>query len=97
MIPRLDIWGAEGYNLYGYVNSNGGEMDHGKKIRIVTQGGTFYLDVDGRPDGAESILPKFLAQSVQPGSGDLGEFMLDDCGFRLTSTPTGIIRITEKL
>ena len=46
-------------------------MDHGKKIRVVTQRGTFYLDVDGRPDGAESELPKFLAERESPSGGSI--------------------------
>ena len=74
-------------------------MDHGKKIkkiRVVTQGGTFYLDVDGRPDGAESMLPKFLAQKAQPGSGDFGEFMLDDFDVQRLSEEAFLYRLRRE-
>jgi len=52
-------------------------MEHGKKIRVVTQRGTFYLDVNGRPDGAEAVLPRFIARKDSPAEG-FEEFTLDD-------------------
>jgi tetratricopeptide (TPR) repeat protein len=54
-------------------------MDHGKKVRVVTPRGVFYLEIEGRPDGAEAVLPQLLAQSEQHPSSDFPkEFKLDD-------------------
>ncbi len=44
----------------------------------MTQRGTFYLDVDGRPDGAEAVLPYFLVEKDNPSDDDFSEFHLDD-------------------
>jgi hypothetical protein len=52
-------------------------MEHGKKIRVVTQRGTLYLDVEGRPDGADAELPRFLARKHDVAAG-FGEFALQD-------------------
>ncbi len=53
------------------------KLEHGKKIRVVTQHGTLYLEVDGRPDGAEAMLPHFLIGKDNP-SNDFSEFHLDE-------------------
>jgi len=70
-------------------------MDHGKKIRVVTQRGTFYLDVDGRPDGAESELPKFLAEKETPSEG-FGEFNLDDTDVQSLSEEAFLYRLRRE-
>lgn len=70
-------------------------MDHGKKIRVVTQRGTFYLDVDGRPDGAESELPRFLAEKDN-SSGDFGEFRLDDADVQSLSEEAFLYRLRRE-
>jgi hypothetical protein len=70
-------------------------MDHGKKIRVVTQRGTFYLDVDGRPDGAESELPKFLGKRESP-SGGFGEFNLDDANVQGLSEEAFLYRLRRE-
>ena len=70
-------------------------MDHGKKIRVVTQRGTFYLDVDGRPDGAESELPKFLAERESPSEG-FGEFNLDDANVQGLSEEAFLYRLRRE-
>jgi hypothetical protein len=70
-------------------------MDHGKKIRVVTQQGTIYLDVDGRPDGAESELPKFLAQKENPSEG-FGELNLDDADVQSLSEEAFLYRLRRE-
>lgn len=70
-------------------------MDHGKKIRVVTQQGTIYLDVDGRPDGAESELPKFLAQKESSGEGFV-EFHLDDADVQSLSEEAFLYRLRRE-
>jgi hypothetical protein len=53
-------------------------MNHGKKIRVVTQRGTFYLFVDGKPDGGESVLPKFLGKKAKYIAENFDAFLLSD-------------------
>jgi hypothetical protein len=70
-------------------------MDHGKKIRVVTQRGAIYLDVDGRPDGAESELPRFLAER-DSSSGGFGEFSLDDANVQGLSEEAFLYRLRRE-
>lgn len=53
-------------------------MNHGKKIRVVTQRGTFYLYVDGKPDGSEPMLPKFLEHKTEHTRNTYENFVLSD-------------------
>jgi len=71
-------------------------MDHGKKIRVVTQRGTFYLDIDGRPDGAEPSLPAFLEQRDQhpPNVSDL--FILNDLDVQSLSEEAFLYRLRRE-
>jgi hypothetical protein len=70
-------------------------MEHGKKIRVVTQRGTFYLDVDGRPDGASPELPKFL-EKKERASLNLSEFTLDDSEVQQLSEEAFLYRLRRE-
>ncbi len=70
-------------------------MEHGKKIRVVTQRGTFYLEVDGRPDGAEAMLPHFLTEKDNPPD-DYGEFHLDDSDVQGLSEEAFLYRLRRE-
>ncbi|GAB4347225.1 MAG: hypothetical protein Kow0099_29120 [Candidatus Abyssubacteria bacterium] len=70
-------------------------MEHGKKIRVVTQRGTFYLDVDGRPDGASPELPKFLQRREQAHL-DLSTFTLDDSEVQRLSEEAFLYRLRRE-
>ena len=71
-------------------------MNHGKKIRVVTQRGTFYLDVDGRPDGADPVLPKFLERKEQPSTENFREFILDDFDVQRLSEEAFLYRLRRE-
>jgi hypothetical protein len=71
-------------------------MEHGRKIRVVTQRGTFYLDVDGRPDGAEPMLPKFLKQKAQLPSERFGPFTLNDSDVQQLSEEAFLYRLRRE-
>jgi hypothetical protein len=69
-------------------------MYHGKKIRVVTQRGTLYLQVDGRPDGAEPVLPGFLNQKDQLSAG--GSFILGDFDVQSLSEEAFLYRLRRE-
>ncbi len=71
-------------------------MEHGRKIRVVTQKGTFYLDVDGRPDGAEAILPKYLKKRAKTVSEECGCFFLDDSDVQQLSEEAFLYRLRRE-
>lgn len=70
-------------------------MEHGKKIRVVTQRGTFFLEVDGRPDGAEAVLPHFLTEKDNPSNG-FSEFNLDDSDVQGLSEEAFLYRLRRE-
>ena len=70
-------------------------MEHGKKIRVVTQRGTFFLEVDGRPDGAEAVLPHFLTEKEDP-SESFGELNLDDSDVQGLSEEAFLYRLRRE-
>ncbi|MBI5118936.1 UvrB/UvrC motif-containing protein [Candidatus Poribacteria bacterium] len=71
-------------------------MEHGRKIRVVTQKGTFYLDVDGRPDGSEPILPRYLKQKTQSLSEGWDCFSLDDADVQQLSEEAFLYRLRRE-
>jgi hypothetical protein len=71
-------------------------MDHGKKIRVVTQRGTFYLDIDGRPDGAEPSLPAFLKQKDKHSPDASGIFALNDLDVQRLSEEAFLYRLRRE-
>jgi hypothetical protein len=71
-------------------------MEHSRKIRVVTQRGTFYLDVDGRPDGGEPILPEYLRKkkiSILQGEAF---FALDDTDVQKLSEEAFLYRLRRE-
>lgn len=71
-------------------------MEHGKKIRVVTPRGTFYLEVDGRPDGAEPLLPKFLKKRADHIPEGEEPFQLDDSDVQLLSEEAFLYRLRRE-
>ena len=71
-------------------------MEHGRKIRVVTQRGTFYLEVDGRPDGAQPVLPRFLKQKTQLALDSFGPFMLEDSDVQQLSEEAFLYRLRRE-
>ena len=70
-------------------------MEHGKKIRVVTQRGTLYLEVEGRPDGAEAELPRFLTR-MGDISENLGEFTIEDEDVQILSKEAVLYRLRRE-
>lgn len=70
-------------------------MEHGRKIRVVTGRGTFYLDVDGRPDGATPELPRFLRRKAQHAD-DVGLFVLSDSDVQRLSEEAFLYRLRRE-
>jgi len=83
-------------NCAGLVEAGLSNMNHGKKIRVVTQRGTFYLEIEGRPDGAESVLPEYLAQKEQPPEGNFDGFSLDDLAVQHLSEEAVLYRLRRE-
>jgi hypothetical protein len=71
-------------------------MDHGKKIRVVTQNGTFYLNVDGRPDGGESMLSKYMQQRSQHIKEHFEAFVLSDFDVQSLSEEAFLYRLRRE-
>jgi len=71
-------------------------MYHGKKIRVVTPRGTLYLQVDGRPDGAEPVLPGFLSQKDQSSIGCSGSLVLGDFDVQSLSEEAFLYRLRRE-
>jgi hypothetical protein len=71
-------------------------MDHGKKIRVVTQRGTFYLNVDGRPDGGTSVLPKFMKERTRHLSDNYENFLLSDFDVQSLSEEAFLYRLRRE-
>ncbi len=71
-------------------------MDHGKKIRVVTQTGTFYLEIDGRPDGAGAVLPEILARKEQSCPDSFEEFTLGDVDVQRLSEEAFLYRLRRE-
>lgn len=71
-------------------------MDHGKKIRVVTQRGTFYLDIDGRPDGAEPSLPAFLKLKDKHSLNPSRPFSLSDLDVQSLSEEAFLYRLRRE-
>jgi hypothetical protein len=71
-------------------------MEHNRKIKVVTERGTFYLDVDGRPDGAKPILPKFLRKRTRVSSEGFGSLMLDDAEVQRLSEEAFLYRLRRE-
>ncbi len=71
-------------------------MEHSRKIKIVTQRGTFYLDIDGRPDGGEALLPQFLQKKSQSLSEGSGCFILDDIEVQQLSEEAFLYRLRRE-
>lgn len=71
-------------------------MEHSRKIRVVTQRGTFYLDVDGRPDGAEPLLPEYLKRKKLTDLQSSGSFALDDSDVQRLSEEAFLYRLRRE-
>ncbi|RJP70939.1 MAG: hypothetical protein C4532_08380 [Candidatus Abyssobacteria bacterium SURF_17] len=71
-------------------------MEHSKKIRVVTQRGTFYLEVDGRPDGADPVLPKFLRKKANISCEGFNAFSLDDSEVQQLSEEAFLYRLRRE-
>ena len=71
-------------------------MEHSRKIKIVTQRGTFYLDIDGRPDGAEPLLPQFLQKKSHFAAEGSGCFMLSDSEVQQLSEEAFLYRLRRE-
>ncbi|RJP19910.1 MAG: hypothetical protein C4520_11970 [Candidatus Abyssobacteria bacterium SURF_5] len=69
-------------------------MEHSRKIRVVTQRGTFYLDVDGRPDGADPVLPEYLKRKKE--AQGVGIFVLDDSDVQRLSEEAFLYRLRRE-
>jgi len=71
-------------------------MDHGKKIRIVTQRGIFYFNVDGRPDGSDSVLPRFVDQKAKHLKESFEAFTLSDYDVQSLSEEAFLYRLRRE-
>jgi hypothetical protein len=71
-------------------------MEHSRKIRVVTQRGTFYLNVDGRPDGAPPILPEYLKKRKSCHSQGDCSFSLDDAEVQKLSEEAFLYRLRRE-
>ena len=71
-------------------------MNHGKKIRIVTQRGTFYFNADGRPDGGDSVLPRFVEQKAHHVEESFEAFALSDYDVQCLSEEAFLYRLRRE-
>ena len=71
-------------------------MDHGKKIRIVTDRGTFYFNVDGRPDGGDSVLPNFIEKRSLHLRDSFEAFTLSDYDVQSLSEEAFLYRLRRE-
>ncbi len=71
-------------------------MEHSRKIRVVSERGTFYLDVDGRPDGNEPVLPEYLNKKKQIAADGCGCLMLDDADVQRLSQEAFLYRLRRE-
>jgi hypothetical protein len=71
-------------------------MNHGRKIRVVTQRGTFYLEVDGRPDGADAVLPALLKAKNRDSSEGFDCFSLSDLDVQHLSEEAFLYRLRRE-
>jgi hypothetical protein len=71
-------------------------MEHSRKIRVVTQRGTFYLDADGRPDGSEPVLPEYVKKKKLAESQNEGCFALDDSDVQRLSEEAFLYRLRRE-
>jgi hypothetical protein len=71
-------------------------MDHGKKIRIVTQRGIFYFNIDGRPDGGDSVLSRFIKEKALHARESFEAFTLSDYDVQSLSEEAFLYRLRRE-